>query len=51
MSNNVQVIVAFFLGIAFYAFYDYLKCEWAVKAERKKRKYPTATVKKQTNFS
>lgn len=45
MNKEVAVIIAFFLGIAFDRFYDYLKCEWELKRKRKKQRLPRATSK------
>lgn len=48
MSHEAQVILAFVLGVAITLFYKFLKWNWEAKADRKKKRYPSAAVKKIT---
>lgn len=45
MSNEAQVIVAFFVGVLATLFCIFLLEKWELKKQRKKRKYPNATIK------
>ncbi|MCX6210091.1 MAG: hypothetical protein NTZ59_11510 [Bacteroidetes bacterium] len=35
MNKDVAIMIAYFLGIASYMFYDFLKCGWEAKRKRK----------------
>ncbi len=45
MSHQLQVLLSFFMGVFATLFYDFLRCNWQAKNQRKKRKYPTVGVK------
>jgi hypothetical protein len=43
MSHELQVLLAFFMGVFGTLYYDFLKCNWEAKSKKKQRKYPTVT--------
>lgn len=41
MSHELECLGCLFIGIVGTLFYDYIKCNWEAKENRKKRRYPS----------